>query len=45
MIIRCEKCKKTIDLKSFLIIQAFTKWEFPIRCSKCGNEIYYKKEK
>ncbi len=44
MIVRCEKCKETIDIKSFLMIQAFVKDGMPIMCSKCGNEIYYKEE-
>ena len=45
MIIRCNKCNKTTDLKSSILIQAFILWELPIKCSKCGNEIYYKEEK
>ena len=43
MIIRCDKCNKTTDLKSSILIQAFVLWELPIKCSKCGNPIYYKR--
>lgn len=41
MIVRCEKCKNTIDIKQYISILAFIKREIPIKC-KCGNEIYYK---
>lgn len=43
MIVRCDKCKNTIDIKQYIFILAFINKEIPIKC-KCGNEIYYKGE-
>lgn len=42
MLIKCE-CGRTLDLNTSFQIQYYIS-NLPIKCPKCGKDIYFKKE-